>query len=84
MISQLSSDQPTKELRLVYNDKESGIYPDTIVDVVNFWDRKNWDSKGSRKEKICVGFKDAESMDWKNVKFIEIEQTNDSLKKTAP
>ena len=27
MISQLLSDQPTKELRLVYNDKESGIYP---------------------------------------------------------
>ena len=73
MISELLSDQPTKELILVYSDKESGIYPDTIVDVVNFWDRGNWDSKGFRQEKICIGFKYIESVDWENIKFIEID-----------
>jgi hypothetical protein len=58
MISQLLSNQDTKEMELFYNDKKSGIYPDTIADVIYFWDRKNWNSQGFREEKICVDFGD--------------------------
>jgi len=70
MKSQLLSKKDHTELRLSYKDKELEIYPDTIVDVIEFWSRKNWDFNGFRSEKVCVWLND-ESIDWKTVKIIE-------------
>lgn len=73
MTSRLLSDENPKELRLIYDNKEFTIHADTIVDVVNFWGRSNWNNKGFRQEKICISFEGLENIDWSLVKFTEYE-----------
>jgi hypothetical protein len=60
---------------LIYKNKKSEIYLDTIADNIGFWNRSKWNSNGFRKDKIYVAFEDPD-VDWNQIKFIETDSSD--------
>ena len=67
--SSLNPNKSPREIKILYHNKESQIFLDSIGDF-NFWEKGWWNSDGFRENKAYFVL-DEENIDWNKVKLIE-------------